>query len=35
MQIEQLLLSFKPTLLFVEHDSFFTKSIATKTVTLP
>lgn len=35
MQIEQLLLSFKPTLLFVEHDSFFTESIATKTVTLP
>jgi lincosamide and streptogramin A transport system ATP-binding/permease protein len=35
MQIEQLLLSFEPTILFVEHDSFFTRSVATKTIHLP
>lgn len=32
MQIEELLLEFKPTILFVEHDSVFCDNIATKTV---
>lgn len=30
MQIEQLLLEYSPTLLFVEHDSEFCKNVATK-----
>jgi len=30
MQIEELLLEYKPTILFVEHDSEFCKNIATK-----
>jgi lincosamide and streptogramin A transport system ATP-binding/permease protein len=30
MQIEELLLSYSPTILFVEHDSEFSKNIATK-----
>jgi len=34
MQIEQLLLEFKPTILFVEHDAVFCDKIATKTVEL-
>ena len=34
MQIEQLLLSASPTLLFVEHDQAFCRAIATKTVRL-
>lgn len=34
MQIEQLLIEYAPTLLFVEHDSEFCKTIATKTVEL-
>ena len=34
MQIEKLLLAYRPTLLFVEHDAAFCRSIATKTVTL-
>lgn len=34
MQIEQLLLEYSPTLLFVEHDSEFYKNIATKIVEL-
>ena len=34
MQIEQLLLKFQPTILFVEHDKMFCKNIATKIVTL-
>lgn len=34
MQIETLLLQYKPTLLFVEHDAAFCRNIATKTVTL-
>ena len=34
MQIEELLLSYKPTILFVEHDVAFCTSIATKTVSL-
>ena len=34
IQIEELLLEFKPTILFVEHDSVFCDRIATKTVCL-
>ncbi len=34
MQIEQLLATFQPTILFVEHDSRFREKIATKTVDL-
>ena len=34
MQIEQLLLEFKPTILFVEHDKAFCENVATKIVTL-
>ncbi|MBO7253104.1 MAG: ABC-F type ribosomal protection protein [Oscillospiraceae bacterium] len=34
MQIEELLLNFKPTILFVEHDRTFCDRIATKTVEL-
>lgn len=34
MQIEQLLLEFSPTMLFVEHDSAFREKIATKVVKL-
>lgn len=33
-QIEELILQFKPTLLFVEHDSRFCRNIATKIVEL-
>ena len=34
MQIEELLLEYTPTLLFVEHDSEFCNTIATKTIVL-
>jgi lincosamide and streptogramin A transport system ATP-binding/permease protein len=34
MQIEELLLEYQPTLLFVEHDSEFCKNIATKILEL-
>jgi lincosamide and streptogramin A transport system ATP-binding/permease protein len=34
MQIESLLLQFKPTILFVEHDRIFCENIATKFVYL-
>lgn len=34
MQIEELLLQFKPTILFVEHDKVFCDNIATKVVQL-
>ncbi len=34
IQIEQLLLEHRPTILFVEHDSAFCKNVATKTVNL-
>ena len=34
MQIEELLLEFKPTILFVEHDKTFCNQVATKTVIL-
>ena len=32
MQIEQLILTYEPTLLFVEHDAAFTEKIATRVV---
>ncbi|MEK3884502.1 ribosomal protection-like ABC-F family protein [Paenibacillus sp. PL2-23] len=34
MQIEELLLQYKPTIVFVEHDRKFCSSIATKTIAL-
>jgi lincosamide and streptogramin A transport system ATP-binding/permease protein len=34
IQIERLLLEFKPTILFVEHDAVFCEKIATKTLNL-
>lgn len=34
MQIEELLLEYEPTILFVEHDSEFCKQVATKVVEL-
>lgn len=34
MQIEQLLLTFQPTILFVEHDKTFCDNVATKIITL-
>ena len=34
MQIEELILEYKPTMLFVEHDSVFEQKIATNTVCL-
>ncbi|QGQ98903.1 Lsa family ABC-F type ribosomal protection protein [Paenibacillus psychroresistens] len=34
MQIEELLLEYSPTLIFVEHDSEFCENIATKTIEL-
>ena len=34
IQIEELLLTFRPTLLFVEHDRVFCEKIATKTIEL-
>ena len=34
MQIEKLLLDYKPTMLFVEHDAYFREKIATKTISL-
>ncbi len=33
-QLEDVLLQFQPTLLFVEHDKLFTEKIATRTITL-
>lgn len=35
MQIEQMLLTYRPTMLFVEHDQAFIDKIATQTVVLP
>lgn len=32
MQIEKLLLEYKPTMLFVEHDMRFREKITTKTI---
>lgn len=34
MQIEELLLQFRPTILFVEHDKAFCENIATKVISL-
>ncbi|MCL6604961.1 MAG: Lsa family ABC-F type ribosomal protection protein [Paenibacillus sp.] len=34
MQIEELLLEYSPTILFVEHDKEFCKNVATKTIKL-
>ncbi len=34
MQIEKLIIKYRPTLLFVEHDAVFVKNVATKAVTL-
>ena len=34
MQIESLLLEYKPTMLFVEHDVKFREKLATKTIRL-
>lgn len=34
MQIEELILKYRPTLLFVEHDARFNQAIATKSVSL-
>ena len=34
MQIEELLLEFRPNILFVEHDNAFCENIASKTVCL-
>ena len=34
MQLEELLLQYRPTLLFVEHDRVFRENIATRTVEL-
>lgn len=34
MQIEELLLAYKPTIVFVEHDRAFCENVATKTVLL-
>lgn len=34
MQIEELIISKKPTMLFVEHDNYFGNQIATKIITL-
>ena len=32
VQLEEVILQFKPTMLFVEHDQQFTENIATKIV---
>ena len=34
MQVEELLLKFHPTMLFVEHDSAFRRKVAARTVEL-
>jgi lincosamide and streptogramin A transport system ATP-binding/permease protein len=34
MQIEELLLKYKPTMIFVEHDEVFTKKVSTRAVEL-
>lgn len=34
MQIENLILKYKPTMLFVEHDPVFAKKVATRVITL-
>jgi len=34
MQIEKLILEYKPTIIFVEHDKFFTDNIATNVISI-
>lgn len=34
IQIEEAILKYKPTLIFVEHDEVFTEKVATKIVSL-
>jgi len=34
MQIEELLLAYRPTIIFVEHDSVFCERVATKKILL-
>jgi len=34
MQLEELILSYKPTIVFIEHDEMFTEKVATKVVEL-
>lgn len=34
IQIEEAILKYKPTLIFVEHDSKFASKVATKTINL-
>ena len=34
MQIEKLILEYKPTIIFVEHDKFFTDNIATNVISV-
>lgn len=34
MQLEELILSYKPTLVFIEHDEMFTDKVATKVINL-
>jgi len=34
MQLEELILSYKPTIVFIEHDEMFTDKVATKVVSL-
>lgn len=34
MQLEELILSYKPTIVFIEHDEIFTKKVATKVINL-
>jgi lincosamide and streptogramin A transport system ATP-binding/permease protein len=34
MQIEDLILKFKPTMIFIEHDQAFSDKIATKVIEL-
>ena len=35
IQLERLILEYRPSLLFVEHDAAFCRNIATRTVELP
>ena len=35
IQIEQLILDFSPSMIFVEHDEAFRETIATRTIHLP
>ena len=33
-QLEKAILTYKPTMMFVEHDSYFGKAVATKIIEL-